>query len=141
MKKLEFSTEINASKEKVWEALWKAENYAEWTKAFAEGSHIKGNLEEGEIIQFLDGNNNGMFAKVASMIPNEKMYFIHLGEVKNGESGEIIYDQDSMENYDLQEVDGITNLKATLKAPEEYIQFFANVFPAVLATVKEIAER
>ena len=36
MKKLEFSIEINASKEKVWEALWKAENYAEWTKVFCE---------------------------------------------------------------------------------------------------------
>ncbi len=35
MKKLEFSTDINASKEKVWDALWKDENYEEWTKSFA----------------------------------------------------------------------------------------------------------
>ena len=141
MKKLEFSTDINASKEIVWDALWKAENYAEWTKAFAEGSHIKGNLEEGATIQFLDGNNNGMFAKVAAMIPNGKMYFVHLGEVKKGESGETIYEEDSVENYELKEVDGNTNLSVTLKAPEEYVQFFAHVFPGVLETVKEIAER
>lgn len=141
MKKLEFSIEINATKEKVWEALWKAENYAEWTKIFAEGSHIKGKLEEGEIIQFLHGNNNGMFAKIATMIPNEKMYFIHLGEVKDGKSGEKIYPDDSLENYELEEVDGITHLTATLQAPEEYIQFFANVFPGVLSTLKNIAER
>lgn len=141
MKKLEFSTDIKARKEKVWEALWKDENYAEWTKDFAEGSHIKGNLEEGEIIQFLDGNNHGMFAKVEAMIPYEKIYFTHLGEVKEGESGDKIYDDEAVENYVLSEVDGITNLSVTLKAPEEYIQFFANVFPGVLVKVKEIAER
>lgn len=141
MKKLEFTIEINAAKEKVWEALWLKENYAEWTKAFMVGSYIKGNLQEGEIIEFLDGDNNGMFAKITSMRINETMHFQHLGEVKENKAGEKIYDEESIEHYDISEKDGISTLTVTLKTPEEYIQFFTNVFPGIIEKVKEIAEK
>lgn len=141
MKKLEFTTEINASRQKVWEALWKAENYAEWTKGFAEGSYIKGDLVAGNTIQFLDSNNNGMFAKILEIIPQEKMYFQHLGEVKNGESGDSIYDENAIENYDLKENNGKTELTVTLKAPVEYLQFFTNFFPTAIQNIKDISER
>jgi len=39
MKKLQFVLEINASKEKVKEALWQDENFRKWTSAFGEGSY------------------------------------------------------------------------------------------------------
>ncbi|MFC6267815.1 SRPBCC family protein [Frigoriflavimonas asaccharolytica] len=141
MKKLEFTIEINASKEKIWEALWKAENYAEWTRAFCEGSHIKGDLVAGNTIQFLDANNDGMFAIVTEMIPNEKMYFTHLGEVKAGESGDKIYEDESIENYDIVENDGKSDLTITINAPVEYLQFFTNYFPTAVQNIKNIAER
>lgn len=140
MKKLEFSIEIFANKEKVWEALWKAENYAEWTKAFSAGSHIKGNLEEGEIIQFLDAKNNGMFAKIVELIPNEKIYFLHQGEIVDGVLQDPTYAEEAIENYDLVETEGKTHLAFTMNVPIEYFQFFVNVFPSVLDKVKEIAE-
>ena len=38
MKKLQFSIEINAPKEKVWDTLWQDENYRKWTSVFMEGS-------------------------------------------------------------------------------------------------------
>ncbi len=140
MKKLEFSIEISATKEKVWEALWKDENYRNWAAVFTPGSHIKGNLQEGNTIQFLDADNNGMFAEVTKVVAFEKMYFVLLGEVLKGENQEVIYDKDSLEHYDLVEKDGKTELSITLKTVEEYFQFFLNYMPKVLEKIKEIAE-
>ena len=39
MKKLQFTIEINAFKEKVCEAIQQDENYRKWTSAFGEGSY------------------------------------------------------------------------------------------------------
>ena len=38
MKRINFTSHINASPEKVWNALWKDGTYREWTSAFSEGS-------------------------------------------------------------------------------------------------------
>lgn len=140
MKKLEFSIDIHANKEKVWEALWKDENYRTWAAVFTQGSHYKGDLEEGKQIQFLDANNNGMFADITKVVPYEKMHFVLLGEVKNGVSQEVIYEKDSLEHYDLVEKEGITSLSVTLKTVEEYMQFFLNFMPKVLEKIKDITE-
>lgn len=53
MKKLEFSIEIQASKEKVWETLWNDETYRKWTATFIRGSYIEGELREGKEVRFL----------------------------------------------------------------------------------------
>ena len=140
MKKLEFSIEIYANKEKVWNALWQEDNYKNWTSVFSEGSHIVGELVEGNTIQFLDAKNNGMFAKIIELIPNEKIYFLHQGEIVDGVLQEATYADDAIENYDLVEKEGKTHLAFTMNVPVEYFQYFVNVFPSVLDKVKEIAE-
>jgi len=38
MKKIQFSTEINAPKEKVWNVLWDDATYRKWVSVFSEGS-------------------------------------------------------------------------------------------------------
>ena len=139
MKKLEFSIEISTPKEKVWEALWKDDNYRNWAAIFTEGSHIAGELKEGNTIQFLDTEKNGMFAKVSKMTLYENVEFLHQGEIKNGLHGEVTYGHDAIETYHLKEENGITTLSISMNAPEEYIQYFANVFPSVLSKIKEIA--
>lgn len=140
MKKLEFSIEIKASKEKVWESLWKQENYRKWAAVFNTGSHYRGDLVEGNQIQFLDAKDNGMFADVTKVVPFEKMHFVLLGEVLNGVSQEVIYEKDSFEQYDLLEKDSHIVLSITLKTVEEYFQFFLNFMPKALEKIKEIAE-
>ena len=85
MKKLEFTIEINASKENVWDALWIDENYRNWTSVFHEGSHYESDLAEGSEILFLGPEKSGMFAVIQKMVPFEKMYFLHQGEIVNGE--------------------------------------------------------
>ena len=83
MKKLEFTIEILASKKKVWEALWKDENYRNWCAVFHEGSNYKSDLQEGSEILFLGSNGDGMYAVIEKMLPFQKMYFLHKGEEKS----------------------------------------------------------
>lgn len=140
MKKLEFSIEISASKEKVWEALWKDENYKEWSAIFQEGSYAESDWKEGSEIKFMSPDNNGMYGIIEKLIPGEKMYFKHLGDIKDGEKQEVSYGEEAIEKYDLKEENGKTILTATMNAPEEYLIYFSNTFPAVLEKIKEIAE-
>ena len=85
MEKINFSTHINAPKEKVWEILWNLDSYRAWTSAFYEGSYAKtDNWKEGSKVLFLGPTGSGMVSMVAANKPNEYMSFKHLGEVKNG---------------------------------------------------------
>ena len=141
MKKLEFSIEISATKEKVWEALWKDENYRNWCSVFHEGSHYKSDLKKGSDIFFLGPNGDGMFAVIEKMIPFEKMYILHQGEVIKSINQPAVYGDDAIENYDLIEENGITTLSVVLNTEENYIQYFSNTFPKALNVVKQIAEQ
>lgn len=141
MKKLQFTIEINAPDEKVWDALWLDENYRKWSEAFQEGSHYVSDLNEGSEIQFHTPGGNGMYGVVEKNVRKEKMYFLHKGEVVNGEKQPESYGEEAIERYDLAEKDGVTSLTATMNAPEDYIPYFAEVFPKALEKVKEIAEQ
>ena len=83
MKNLTFEIEINATADKVWNAMWKEENYKKWTSAFCEGSYAKSSWKQGERIHFLDPNGNGMYSEISVLVPNEKMFFTHLGNIKD----------------------------------------------------------
>lgn len=124
----------------MWDALWLDENYRKWTSAFQGGSYFEGSLEKGSEIKFLGPENNGMYGIVKENIPFEKMYFLHKGEIKNGEKLPESYDSDAIESYDLTEKNGKMELTVTLNAPEDYIPYFAEVFPKALRKVKEISE-
>ena len=140
MKKLQFTIEINAPKEKVWEALWKDENYRKWCAVFHEGSHYESDLQKGSKVYFLGPNKDGMYGIVEDMVPFEKMYFLHYGEYKNVEEQEAIYGKDAIERYDLSENEGVTTIFVTMNAPGEYIGYFAETFPKALELVKKIAK-
>ena len=141
MKKLQFAIEISAPAEKVWNALWKDENYRNWTAVFQEGSYAESDFQEGSKFRFLNPDNDGVWGEIISMIPNEKMYLLHKGEVQKGEEQPQTYGDDAIENYDLVENNGKTELTATMNAPEDYIQYFTSTFPVALEKVKEIAEK
>lgn len=141
MKKLQFTIEINAPKEKVWDALWQDQNYRKWTSVFHEGSHYESDFQEGSEILFLGPEKSGMYAKIEKLVPNEKMYFLHQGEYKNGEKQEGTFGEDAIEQYDLVEKDGKIELSVTMNVPEDYILYFAEIFPKALEIVKEISEK
>lgn len=140
MNKLEFSIEIKASKEKVWESLWTDQNYRKWTALFLPGSYYEGELKENSDVRFLSPGGHGLFAMVEKIIPFQSMHFLHFGLIIDNISQEKTFKDDSIEQYDLYEIADGTRLTVKLKTEEEYTTYFNNSFPRALAVVKEIAE-
>ena len=62
VKKIQFSIDINAPKEKVWHVLWNDAIYRKWTSVFSEGSKAVSDWKEGSKIHFLNENNYGMYS-------------------------------------------------------------------------------
>ena len=145
MQKINFSTDINAPKEKVWEVLWNEASYRTWTRPFAEGSHVvTDNWKEGSKVLFLDGRGMGMVSVVASNKPNEFMSFKHLGEVKDGvedtSSEKVSGWAGATENYFLKEAGGKTELKVEMDITDEFKDMFSKIWPKALEQVKTLCE-
>ena len=144
MQKINFSTKINATKEKVWKILWDDETYRKWTSVFTPGSYAESDWKEGSKILFLDGNGSGMVSKIETNRPNEFMSFKHLGEVKNGvedtESDKVKGWAGAHENYTLKQVNGITELSVDIDMNDEYKEMFMKIFPKALEQVKILSE-
>jgi uncharacterized protein YndB with AHSA1/START domain len=146
MEKINFSTRINAPRERVWKVLWNDDSYKEWTSAFMEGSYAEtDNWKEGSKVLFLGPGGEGMVSTVAKNKPNEFMSFKHLGVVKNG-----VEDTDSesakgwagsMENYRLTDENGKTKLEVDMDSTDEFKDYFEKTWPVALEKVKELAEK
>ena len=146
MEKINFSTRINAPREKVWKVLWNDDSYRRWTSVFAEGSYAEtDNWKEGSKVLFLSPGGDGMVSKVASNKENAFMSFEHLGVVKNGvedtESESVKGWAGARENYTLTEENGKTKLAVDLESTDEFKDYFIKTFPVALEKVKELAEK
>lgn len=145
MEKLHFKETINASKEKVWKALWDDENYRKWTTSFSPSSFAESDWKEGSKILFIDDTRSGMVSRIEALRPNEYMSFEHLGEVRKGvedtESDRVKPWAGAHENYTLNEADGKTELQVELDIDASYKETFEKMFPEALAQVKTIAEQ
>jgi uncharacterized protein YndB with AHSA1/START domain len=140
MEKMKFSVQINAPKEKVWQTLWSDDSYRKWTAAFHEGSYAKGEWKEGNDIQFLIPEGDGMYSRIQKLVPNQQMTFEHLGEIKGGEKQPQSKWAGALESYYLTENNGITELTVETDLEDEYLQYFKDTFPKALQLVKELAE-
>lgn len=140
MEKSSFEIEIDASREKVWAALWNDANYREWTAAFIAGSYAESDWKEGSEIRFLSPKHSGMLSRIVKMEENTVMVFGHEKEIINGELREIPW-KGAQESYFLEEQNGKTRLVCTLDVSAEFKEYFGSVFPLALQKVKEIAER
>ncbi len=144
MERLHFSTDINAPKHKVWSVLWDDATYTQWTSVFCEGSQALTNWNEGSKVLFVDGKGSGMVSKIEAKKDNEFMSFKHLGEVKGDvedtTSEKIKSWAGALENYSLDETDGVTTLKVDMDVVEEFKDFMLKTFPGGLQKVKELSE-
>jgi hypothetical protein len=144
MKKKQFSIDINATKEKVWNSLWEDANYRKWTSVFSPGSYAKSDWNEGDKILFLSGEGEGMYSVIDKKIPNEVMSFKHIGVIKNNVEQPLDEEtkkwSGAIESYTLHEKDGKTHLTAELDLVDEHAEYFEKVFPEALKLVKAIAE-
>lgn len=138
-KKVSFTIQINAGKEKVWEALWSEANYEKWTSVFGEGNKAISDWKEGSKIQFVAKDGAGLFSIIEKKATNEHIVFKHLGEMKNGE--EIANEwAGAKEKYFLSEINGITTIDVEIDTKEEYTDYFNGAFPKALQIVKQISE-
>ena len=145
MKKLNFTTKIDAPKEKVWNTLWNDTTYRAWTSAFAEGSYAEtDNWKEGSKVLFLGPTRDGMVSMVAKNKPNEYMSFKHLGVVKQGvedtESDQVKGWAGALENYSLKEEGGKTTLSVEMDSTDDFTDYFEKTWPEALNKLKQLAE-
>lgn len=136
---LKYKIYIDAPREKVWESLWKDENYRSWTEPFTPGNHAISDWNESDPIQFLDGKNNGMYGIIETKIQNEVMVFKQLGDVLDGRDMEREW-AGAREQYFLLERDGTTKVKVSVDVLNEYVDYMNKAFPAALEKLKVLAE-
>ncbi len=121
---LTYNIEIKAKAAKVWQMLWNDETYRIWTEAFQAGSYAVSDWKEGDKIQFLSPNGDGMYSKIVENKPNMLMSFKHIGNIKNFEEQPIDEETkewvNSLEAYHLTETNGITKLDVSLNSVEQY---------------------
>jgi len=144
VQKLNFTIDIQANKERVWETLWNEETYPQWTKAFCEGSYAVSDWKEGSKVHFLAPDGQGMYSLIEKLVKNEFISFKHIGVLKDKIEQPLDEEtkkwSDCYENYRLTETENKTSLSVEVDALEQYLDFFKDKFPIALQNVKELAE-
>lgn len=142
MLELEFSIRIDQSKEKVWITLWDKQSFRDWANNIDEGTYLKGNLVEGNEIQFISSvNGYGVTSLVAELIPNQYILFKHAADTQN--TGAETRDKQwtgGSESYTLVEGNNSTLLTIRSEIPEELVDYFNQAMPIALNRIKELAE-
>lgn len=142
MLELEFSIRIDQSKEKVWITLWDKQSFRDWANNIDEGTYLKGNLVEGNEIQFISSvNGYGVTSLVAELIPNQYILFKHAADTQN--TGAVTRDKQwtgGSESYTLVEENNSTLLTIRSEIPEELVDYFNQAMPIALNRIKELAE-
>jgi hypothetical protein len=147
MKTLQFTKDINAPAQKVWDTLWNETTYSQWTNAFNPngGSMLQSDWEVGGRTLFLDGQGNGMVSTIKTKNEPYDIVFEHLGEVADGKedttSEKVKSWAGSLEEYHLSENNGITTLNASVQTGEEWEEMINNGFTVGLEEVKRLSEQ
>jgi len=142
--RLEFTKEINATPQKVWEKLWDKESYKTWTKPFCEGSYYEGDVKQGNRVHFLTPSGEGMFADILFLKENELAVLKHLGVLKDFKEQPM--DEETkqwsgcFEIYKLTETNGKTIVTAEVDTVEKYINHMNSTYPLALQELKRISE-
>lgn len=143
-RKLHFTIEIQAPKEKVWQTMLEEETYREWTSVFAEGSYFEGRWDQGSKILFLDPKGNGMVGRIVESRPYEFVSIEHIGLTSDGvedtTSPDAMAFSGAHENYTFREEGGKTELSIDMDSNDEYQALFEAVWPKALAKLKLLAE-
>lgn len=142
MKELQFSIEINAGKEKVWNTLWDEDTFREWANFIDEGTYMDGEMVEGKDVRFISSvNGYGVTSRIAKLIPHLTVSFRHMVDTK--ESGTQVREDEwtgGTESYFLSETGGVTVLTVKMDVPSEMEELFNERFPMALGSIKSLSE-
>lgn len=143
MKEIQFSIDINASKERVWATLWEEATFRDWANIIDEGTYMKGVMKEGNEIQFISSvNGYGVTSLVEKLNPNEFVSLRFAADTKD--SGQQEREKEwtgGTENYTLTERNGATTLIVKTDVPQEQEETFNIRLPSALERIKTLAEK
>ncbi|MBP7807172.1 hypothetical protein KA047_01610 [Candidatus Saccharibacteria bacterium] len=142
MKQMQFTVEISADRQKVWDTLWQDKTFREWAGLIDPGTYMVGELKAGNEVQFISAENGyGVTSLVAEVTPCESLLLKNKADTQK--SGTESRDDEwtgGEENYSLTEKEGTTSLSAAFDVPPEMEEYFALNYPKALQRVKELAE-
>lgn len=143
-KTLEFVIQIQAPRERVWETMIAPATYEQWSAEFCAGSHFKGSWAQGERIQFLTPDGDGMSSVIQENRPYELISIRHLGAINAGvedfTSEKVLSWAPAYETYSFTDVPGGTELRVTMDTILEYEDFIREAFPKALQRLKALCE-
>lgn len=142
MKQLQFTAQIHATRQKVWDTLWQDTTFRQWADLIDPGTYMVGELKEGGEVQFISAENGyGVTSLVEKLTPGEFLQLRHSADTQD--TGERERDDEwtgGTESYTLDEKDGVTTLTVTLDAPPGQVEYMQNAYPKAMERVKELAE-
>jgi len=145
MKRLEFKTQIGASKKKVWDTMLHPEKYKQWVNVSWPGSYYEGTWAKGENLKFISPGQGGTLANLVEQKPYEDILAKQVAVI-NADGSE---DRDSdvakgwigtTERYTFKEKNGKTELTVEINTPPAWAVMFEDGWPAALAKLKELCE-
>ena len=143
MQKQQFSIEIKAPRERVWNTLWDGKTFRDWANIIDEGTYMVGELKEGNEVQFISSVSGfGVTSLVEKLAQNEFISFRQMADTKD--SGEREREKEwtgGTESYSLAENEGITTLTVDIDVPPGQEETFRVRFPKALERVKILAEK
>ncbi|MBH9551566.1 SRPBCC domain-containing protein [Inhella gelatinilytica] len=138
---LNYSVEILAPRERVWEQMLGEAGYRDWTAAFCEGSTYQGRWETGADMLFLGPSGDGMRARIELARAPEAVSIQHLGELAGGAPKEGSDWQGVFERYHLLVQGGGTRLEVELtQVPQAYVEMMNTMWPVALQRLKQACE-
>ena len=142
MKDMQFTVEIHASKEKVWDTLWQDATFRKWAGIIDPGTYMTGELTEGNEVQFISAENGyGVTSLVEKVVEGEYLVLRHSADTQDSGKQERAQEwSGGKESYILSEKDGITTLTAAFDVPAEMEDYFKDAYPKAFNRVKVLAE-
>ena len=138
------TTEIKATKEKVWQMLLQEKSYRKWTSFFMEGSYYEGEMKYDGKIKFLSPSGSGISSKIVVFIPGYQVSFEHLEAIvkdkEDFDSSEFEGWKGARETYTLEEKDGIVNLEIYVELIKNQVEEMGYAWDKALEELKKLCE-
>lgn len=143
MKEMQFTVDIEAPKEKVWDTLWQDETFRDWAGLIDPGTYLRGELKEGNEVEFISAENGyGVTSLVEKLTENEYLLLRHHTDTQEAGTQEREKEwTGGAESYVLVETDGKTALTVAFDVPENLEDYFKVNYPKALHRVKVLAEK
>ena len=139
---MQFSIEIEAPSEKVWQTLWEDKTFRDWGNIIDEGQYMVGEMAEGSEVQFISSVSSfGVTSVIEKLIPNEYIAFKQIADTMD--SGKQERDKEwtgGTESFELIEKNNSTNLTVKIDVPPGLEEIFKDRFPKALERVKVLVE-